>query len=98
MPIPPAASPLRRLHFPRQAGRLHAVPFHALMGWGFGNPDSLVFVQEKPTYWMGVPAPPGAISASVGASPVTVKKTTPGLVEANPRFPVRFIVMGTAVR
>ena len=42
MPVPPAASPLRRLHFPRAAGGLNAVPFHALMDWGFGNPDALV--------------------------------------------------------
>ena len=42
MPVPPARSPLRRLHFPRPAGGLDAVPFHALMGWGFGDPDALV--------------------------------------------------------
>lgn len=42
MPVPPALSPLRRLHFPRAVGSLDAVPFHALMGWGFGNPDTLV--------------------------------------------------------
>ena len=38
MPVPP----VRRLHFPRPAGGLEAVPFHALMGWGFGDPDALV--------------------------------------------------------
>ena len=42
MPVPPVRSPLRRLHFPRPAGGLETVPFHALMGWGFGNPDALV--------------------------------------------------------
>jgi hypothetical protein len=34
--------PVRRLHFPRQSGGLDPVPFHALMGWGFGDPDALV--------------------------------------------------------
>jgi hypothetical protein len=38
----PAQSPLRRLHFPRPAGGLDAVPFYALLGWGFGDPDALV--------------------------------------------------------
>lgn len=38
----PVRTPLRRLHFPRPAGGLDAVPFHALMGWGFGDPDDLV--------------------------------------------------------
>jgi hypothetical protein len=38
----PVRTPLRRLHFPRPAGGLAAVPFHALMGWGFGDPDAVV--------------------------------------------------------
>lgn len=38
----PVRSPLRRLHFPRLAGELDAVPFYALMGWGFGDPDGVV--------------------------------------------------------
>ena len=42
MPVPIPRSPLRRLHFPRPAGGLHPVPFHALMGWAFGDPDALV--------------------------------------------------------
>ena len=42
MPFPVSRCPLRRLHFPRPAGGLHPVPFHALMGWGFGDPDALV--------------------------------------------------------
>lgn len=42
MPVPPAPSPLRRLRFPRPAGGLEPVPFHAFMGWGFGNPDAVV--------------------------------------------------------
>jgi hypothetical protein len=42
MHIPSRPCPVRRLHFPRPAGGLEAVPFHALMGWGFGNPDALV--------------------------------------------------------
>ena len=35
-------TPVRRLHFPRPTGGLDPVPFHALMGWGFGDPDALV--------------------------------------------------------
>jgi hypothetical protein len=35
-------TPVRRLRFPRPAGGLDPVPFHALMGWGFGDPDALV--------------------------------------------------------
>ena len=42
MPPPIRPAPLRRLHFPRSPGRLEAVPFFALMGWAFGNPDGLV--------------------------------------------------------
>jgi len=42
MPLPSVRSPLRRLRFPRPAGGLDAVPFYALMGWGFGDPDALV--------------------------------------------------------
>jgi hypothetical protein len=42
MPVRPLRPPLRRLHFPRLAGELDAVPFHALMGWAFGSPDTLV--------------------------------------------------------
>ena len=38
----PVRSPLRRLHFPRPAGGLDSVPFYALMGWGFGDPDAVV--------------------------------------------------------
>ena len=41
MPVP-VRSPLRRLRFPRPPGGLATVPFHALMGWGFGDPDALV--------------------------------------------------------
>jgi len=42
MPVPPTRNPLCRLRFPRPAGGLDAVPFHALMGWAFGDPDGLV--------------------------------------------------------
>ena len=42
MPVPPAGGPVRRLHFPRPTGGLATVPFHALMGWGFGDPDAVV--------------------------------------------------------
>jgi hypothetical protein len=42
MSVPPTRCPLRRLRFPRPAGGLDPVPFHALMGWGFGDPDALV--------------------------------------------------------
>jgi hypothetical protein len=42
MPPPIRPAPLRRLRFPRSPGRLDAVPFFALMGWAFGNPDGLV--------------------------------------------------------
>ena len=39
-------------------------------------------------YWIGVPPPPGAICASVGAMPFGVKKIVPGVLVAKPRFPV----------
>jgi hypothetical protein len=42
MPPPIRPAPLRRLRFPRSPGRLDAVPFFALLGWAFGNPDGLV--------------------------------------------------------
>jgi hypothetical protein len=42
MPNSIRRGPLRRLHFPRPAGALDAVPFFALMGWAFGDPDELV--------------------------------------------------------
>jgi hypothetical protein len=42
MPNPIPRGPLRRLRFPRPPGGHDAVPFFALMGWAFGNPDGLV--------------------------------------------------------
>ena len=42
MPKPIHRAPLRRLHFPRASGGLDPVPFFALMGWAFGDPDGLV--------------------------------------------------------
>ena len=33
---------LQRLRFPRMGRNFRGVPFHGLMGWGFGNPAGLV--------------------------------------------------------
>ena len=37
---------LQRLWFPRPDADLGGVPFHGLMGWGFGSPDRLVAVAD----------------------------------------------------
>jgi hypothetical protein len=39
----PTPSPvLQQLWYPRPDQDLHGVPFHGLMGWGFGHPERLV--------------------------------------------------------
>lgn len=40
VPIRPVV--LQEVPYPRPAGDLRGVPFHALMGWGLGDPDALV--------------------------------------------------------
>jgi hypothetical protein len=34
--------PLQALRFPRRRPGLRGVPFHGLLGWGFGDPERLV--------------------------------------------------------
>ncbi len=35
-------SVLQQIAYPRESTCLHGVPFHGLMGWGFGDPEILV--------------------------------------------------------
>src|SRR5829696_7438305 len=42
MPTPVPSLPLQSVRFPRPLSALRSVPFHGLLGWGFGDPERLV--------------------------------------------------------
>jgi hypothetical protein len=41
MPTPIPSLPLQSLWFPRLLPVLRGIPFHGLLGWGFGDPERL---------------------------------------------------------
>lgn len=38
----PVASLVQRLRYPRSLKDLRGIPFHGLLGWGFGDPERIV--------------------------------------------------------
>ena len=55
------------------------------------------FFRTRTRYWIGVPPPPGAISASVGAVARLLKKIVPAALLAKLRLPVDPSVSGIEV-